>query len=87
MSFDNRTKQIHSIDSDGCGAQKIGRKILGLHNQKTKIEPSTPEKSITTQEAAIQAGDEAKGEAKIDHYTTCITKEIQPHDKRLPNIS
>jgi hypothetical protein len=32
MSFDNTIKEIHSIDSNGCGPQKTGRKILGLHN-------------------------------------------------------
>jgi hypothetical protein len=42
MSFDNTTKQIHNIDSDGCPL-KIGTKILGLRNQKIEAKPSTKE--------------------------------------------
>jgi hypothetical protein len=60
----------------GAGPQRTRRKILGLRNQKTETGPSTPEKSTTTKEIVTQAGDEAKGKAKIDHCTVCITKEI-----------
>jgi hypothetical protein len=36
MGFDNTTKQIHNIDSDGCGPQKTRREISGLGNLKTE---------------------------------------------------
>jgi hypothetical protein len=29
MSFNNATKQIHSIDSDGCGPPENWKKIFG----------------------------------------------------------
>jgi hypothetical protein len=56
MSFDNTTKQVHNIDSDGYNPRKSRRKTSGLCNLKIEIGPPTPEKSITTQEAVILPG-------------------------------
>jgi hypothetical protein len=60
----------------GAPSLKIGRKILGPRNQKIEIKPLTLEKSIIIEKRLYRPGDEATDEAKTDHYTACITKEI-----------
>jgi hypothetical protein len=46
-SFNAAHKQIHSIDSDGCGPQKIWEKTSDLCSKKMKANPMTQEGTIS----------------------------------------
>jgi hypothetical protein len=75
MSFNNTTKQIHSIDSYRCGPSENWEKNFGPLQPETETKLLTLEKSIITQEAVTQAMLNLGGEAKIDCCTVAITKE------------
>jgi hypothetical protein len=84
MRFDNTTKQIHNVDSDGCKPLEIEEKIFGsLRNQKMETKPSTLEKRIITRETVIVVRGEALGKAKTDHYAACTTKEMHKNGQEI----
>jgi hypothetical protein len=56
--------------------QKIGRKILDLHDPKARIEHTTLEEITTTLEVAIQAEAEAGVETKTYLCITYSMREI-----------
>jgi archaellin len=59
------------------GHQKIGRKILDLHDWKARVGHTSPEEITTTQEVVIQIKAEAGAETKIDLCIVYFTRKIQ----------
>jgi hypothetical protein len=74
-SFDASQKQVHNIDSNGCGPPENWGKNSDLRGQKATTECTISGEIITNPGAATQAVAATGAEAKIDISIACFTKE------------
>jgi hypothetical protein len=75
LSFDTSHKQVHNIDSDGCGPSENWEKNFRLPWPESKNRTYDSKRDYHYPEAAIQAKAMVGAETEIDLYIACSTRD------------
>jgi hypothetical protein len=75
MSFNSTTKQVHSIDFDGCRPPKIWEKKFGHPQSENRNRAFDTRKEYHHPRGSYTSRGEATSEAKTNYYIVCIMKE------------
>jgi hypothetical protein len=73
-NFDASQKQVHSIDSDGCGPPKNWDKNFRSPRQESENRAYDPRRDHQQSEMAIQAEAKAGAKIKKDLFIACSTR-------------
>jgi hypothetical protein len=75
-SFDTTHKQVHSIDSDGCGEPKNWEKNFRPPQIESESRTYTPRREYHPR-GGYPSRDRGRGEIKTDPCIACFMREIQ----------
>jgi hypothetical protein len=87
ISFDNVTKQIHSIDLDGCGPPESWEKYFGPLQLENRNRAFDTRKDYNHPRGGYTSRGEVGAEAKTNPYIACITREIQTTGQEIIQFS
>jgi hypothetical protein len=87
ISFNNTTKQVHNIDSDGCGPLENWEKNFGPPQSEHRHKAFNTRKDHHHHRGGYTGQGRCHGKTKTNHCIACITKEIQTIGQEIVHSS